>query len=145
MAIKFKPNAAKTDFEITTPGDETQPVGSSLRAALSKSITIENPTGSEDLSMFFTNKSITITEIRAALRGSATPSVTMTIRHGTDRNAVGAEVVTGGSVITSITTGLDITSFNNPTVVADSFVWLETIAQSGTVLELQVTILYKKT
>lgn len=112
---------------------------------LSKSITIENPTSAEDISMFFTNKSITITEIRAVLRGSATPSVTMTIRHGTDRNAAGAEVVTGGSVITSITTGSDITAFNDETIVADSFVWLETTAQSGTVDELQITIFYKKT
>ncbi len=112
---------------------------------LSKSITIENPTSAEDISMFFTNKSITIKEIRAVLRGSATPSVTMTIRHGTDRDAAGAEVVTGGSVITSITTGSDITAFNDETIVADSFVWLETTAQSGTVDELQITIFYKKT
>lgn len=112
---------------------------------LSKSITIESPSSSEDLSMFFTNKSITITEIRAVLRGSATPSVTWTIRHGTDRNAAGAEVVTGGTVTTSTTTGSDVTSFNDATIVADSFVWLETTAQSGTVDELSVTIFYKKT
>ena len=79
------------------------------------------------------------------LIGSSTPSVTWTIRHGTDRSAAGAEVVTGGTATTSTTTGSDVTSFNDDTIVADSFVWLETTAQSGTVTELNVTIVYKKT
>jgi hypothetical protein len=108
----------------------------------SKSITVEDPTSSEDISVFFTNKAITISEIRAVLVGSASPSVTWTIRHGTDRSAAGAEVVTGGTTTTSISTGSDVTVFNDATIVADSFVWLETTAQSGTVDELHITIVY---
>ena len=108
----------------------------------SKSITVESPTATENLSIFFTNKAITITEIRAVLVGSATPSVTWTIRHGTDRSATGTEVVTGGTTTTSTTTGSDVTSFNDPTIVADAFVWLKTTAKSGTVTELQITIVY---
>jgi len=113
-----------------------------LGYTLSKSITVEEPGSDEDLSMFFTNKAITITEIRAVLRGSATPSVTWTLRHGTDRSAAGAEAVTGGTTTTSITTGSDVTSFNDATIVADSFVWIETTAQSGTVDELSITVIY---
>ena len=108
----------------------------------SKSITIEDPTSSEDISAFFTNSAITITEIRAVLVGSSTPSVTWTVRHGTDRSAVGAEAVTGGATTTSTTTGDDVTSFNDATIVADSFVWLETTAKSGTVDELHITVFY---
>lgn len=107
-----------------------------------KSITIESPTSTEDLDIFFTNKAITITEMRAVLVGSDTPSVTWTIRHGTDRSASGAEVVTSGTTTTSTTTGSDVTSFNDATIVADSFVWLETTAQSGTVTTLAITIFY---
>ncbi len=109
---------------------------------LSKSITIEAPGAAEDLSIFFSNLAITITEIRAVLVGSSTPSVTWTVRHGTDRSAAGAEAVTGGTTTTSVTTGSDVTSFNDATVVADSFLFLETTAQSGTVNELHVTIFY---
>ena len=109
---------------------------------LSHSITVENPTATEDLSIFFSNKAITITEIRAVLVGSASPSVTWTIRHGTDRSAAGAQVVTGGTVTTSTTTGSDVTVFNDATIVADSFIWLETTAKSGTVTELHITIVY---
>lgn len=107
-----------------------------------KSITIEDPSDSEDISMFFTNKAITVTEMRAVLVGSSTPSVTWTIRHGTDRSATGAEVVTSGTTTTSVSTGSDVTSFNDATIVADSHVWLETTAQSGTVDELHITIFY---
>lgn len=109
---------------------------------LLKSITIEAPTNAEDISFFFTNKAITITEMRAVLTGSATPSVTWTVRHGTSRDAAGAEVVTSGTVTTSVTTGSDVVTFNDATIVADSFVWIETTAQSGTVLSLAITIYY---
>lgn len=107
----------------------------------SKGITIESPTATEDISFFFTKQAITITEIRAVVRGS-TPSVTWTVRHGTDRNATGAEAVTGGTTTTSQTTGSDVTSFNDATIVADSFVWIETTAQTGTVDELAITLVY---
>ena len=109
---------------------------------LSKTITVEDPGASEDISFFFTNVAITIEEMRAVLVGSSTPSVTWTIRHGTDRSATGAEVVTSGTTTTSTTTGSDVTSFNDATVVADSFVWLETTAQSGTVDEITITVFY---
>ena len=107
----------------------------------SKSITVEDPGAAEDISMFFTEKAITVTEMRAVVRGS-TPSVTWTIRHGTDRSATGAEVVTSGTATTSESTGSDVTSFNDATIVADSFVWLETTAQTGTVDEIHITIVY---
>ena len=75
--------------------------------------------------------------------GSATPSVTWTIRHhATDRSNAGNEVVTGGTTTTSTTSGDDVTSFNDATIPADSFVWLETTAQSGTVDELSVSMIY---
>jgi len=117
-----------------------------VRSSLSKgeqenivSVTIEDPGASEDVTVNFVNRATTITECRAVLVGSSTPSVTWTIRHGTDRSATGAEVVTSGTTTTSTTSGSDVTTFNDATIVADSFVWLETTAQSGTVTELHVT------
>jgi len=111
------------------------------RPVLSKTITIEDPTSSEDISMFFTNLAISVQEMRAVVRGS-TPSVTWTVRHGTDRSGTGAEVVTGGTTTTSQTSGSDVTTFNDATIVADSFVWVETTAQTGTVDELTITVIY---
>lgn len=108
----------------------------------SKAIIVENPSNAEDLSFFFSDVAITITKIRAVLVGSDTPSVTFTLRHHTDRSAVGSEVVIGGTVVTSTTTGVEVTSFNDATVVANSHVWLETTAMSGTVAQLILTVFY---
>lgn len=108
----------------------------------SKSIIIENPISAEDISFFFASKAITITEIRAVLTGSASPSVTWTVRHDTDRSAVGSEVVTGGTVTADTTVGSDVTSFDDATVVADSHLWIETTAKSGTVTSIIITLFY---
>lgn len=109
-----------------------------------KGLSLLSPTSSEDISLFFTEEAITITKMVAVLVGSSTPSVTWTVRHGTDRSAAGSEVVTGGTTTTSITTGSVVTAFNDETIVADSFVWLETTAQSGTVDLLNLTIFFTK-
>lgn len=113
-----------------------------LRAEV-KAITVENPGAAEDLTMFFTDVAITVTQLNAVLaNGSSTPSVTWTIRHASDRSAAGTEVVTGGTTTTSISTGSEVTSFDDATIPAGSWVWLETTAQSGTVPELHVSVRY---
>ena len=108
----------------------------------SYSITVEDPTSSEDITIAFTNRAITITEMRAVLIGSSTPSVTWTIKHhATDRNNAGNAVVTASTTTTSVTTGDDVTAFNDATIPADSYIWLETSAKSGTVTEIHITII----
>jgi len=108
------------------------------------SITVENPGSAEDLSIILADRAITITKIRAVLVGSSTPSVTWTVRHGSDRSAAGTEVVTGGTTTTSTTTGDSVMSFNDATVAADSWIWLESTAKSGTVTLITVTIFYRE-
>jgi len=110
-----------------------------------KSISIPDPTNAEDISLFRCNEGWTITKMVAVLVGSATPSVTWTIRKGSDRSATGTEVVTGGTTTTSTTTGSVVTSFNSGTFATDDFVWLETSNKSGTVDELHVTIFMEPT
>jgi hypothetical protein len=115
-----------------------------LTPIYSKSIDIEDPTSSEDISMFYSDEAMTISKMVCVLVGSSTPSVTWTVRHGTDRSAAGSEVVTGGTTTTSTSTGSVVTSFDDATVVADSFLWIETTAQSGTVDEMKITIFYRQ-
>ena len=131
----------RNQIDLATDVTGVLPLANQARNEI-KSITVEDPTGSEDISMFFTNAAITITEMRAVLVGSSTPSVTWTIRHGSDRSATGAEVVTSGTTTTSTTTGSDVTSFNDATIPADSFVWLETSAQSGTVDSINISLIF---
>ncbi len=111
----------------------------------SKSISIPDPTNAEDITLFRANENWTITKIVAVLIGSSTPSVTWTIRKGSDRSAAGTEVVTSGTTTTSTTTGSVVTSFDSATIATDDFVFLETTAKSGVVDELHVTIFMEPT
>jgi hypothetical protein len=116
-------------------------LGEKVSTRNSKSITVQSPTASEDIGLFFTEVAITVEKMAAVCQGTS-PSVTWTIRHSTDRSATGNEVVTSGTTTTSTTTGSIVTSFNDATIPADSFVWFETTATSGTVDDFNVTIIY---
>jgi hypothetical protein len=105
-------------------------------------ITIESPGSAEDVTIGFTDYAITIVQAIGVLTGSATPSVTYQVRHHTDRNNAGNALFASPQVVTSTTTGDEDTSFSDATIPADSWVWLETTAQSGTVLSLHLTLRY---
>jgi hypothetical protein len=109
--------------------------------AAPKALTILNPTNAEKVVLFFTTESLTFTQIRSTVFGS-TPSVTFSIRYGSDVSAAGIEVVTGGITCTNTTTGLSTTAFDNAVVPADRFVWLTTSATSGTVSQLAVSLIF---
>lgn len=106
----------------------------------SKSFTFPSPTDSEDEGIFFTDRAITVTKIAHYVKGS-TPSVTFTIVHDTTANGAGNEVVTGGTTSTT-ETGATVTSFNDATIPANSWVRVKTTAQSGTVDSLHVTVVF---
>jgi len=107
-----------------------------------KSITIETPTASEDITWWYTDVAITIKKLNSGIMGDTTPSVTWTIRHNSDRSAAGNQVVTGGTTSTNTTTVVSTISFNDATIPAGSFIWVETTAQSGNVTELNVSMEY---
>ena len=109
----------------------------------SKAVTVSAPTNAEKIVLFFTTVALTLSQIRSVLIGSATPSVTFSIRYGTDVSGSGTEVVTSGITVTSTTTGLSTTSFTNGTVPADNFVWLTTSAKSGTVDQFAASLIYQ--
>lgn len=101
-----------------------------------KSITVESPTSSEDVTLFYATKDINITQIAALVIGS-TPSVTWTIRFSSNRADAGTEVVTGGTTTTSSEV---VTAFDDATIPSGSWVWLETTTTSGTVTQLHLTL-----
>ena len=132
-----------TGVQGATGAGSTGPTGATGVQGLAapKALTIINPTSSEDVVLFFTTTSITFSQIRSTVMGTS-PSITFSIRYGTDISAAGTEVVTGGITCTNTTTGVSTTSFNNATVPIDNFVWLITTAASGTVTQLAVSLLF---
>jgi len=108
-----------------------------------KAITVENPTVSEDISFFYTDRALKILKIRPILIGS-TPFVRWTLRYGTDRSAIGTELIAGGTGTTEVTTGIDVIAFTSNLIPANSHVWLETTNKTGTVVSLALTLFYSE-
>ena len=102
-------------------------------------IEVETPSGTERILWFRTYVATTVNEISAVLNGSAAPSVTFTVRYDTDRSAVGTELLTGGRVLTNITTGVDYVP-DVTAIPAGVWVWLQTTSQSGTVLDMIIAM-----
>ena len=104
-----------------------------------KDITIASPTAAEDITSFYTPIAITVTEVRIVQVGT-TPSVTLILKHATDRSAAGTAVTTGAA-FTNTTTGATAT-LSDATIPAASYVWIETTAQSGTVTSTAIHLKY---
>lgn len=110
-----------------------------VSADTTKSISIPSPTSSDIFTLFYTKNSSTLTKIESVLRGSSSPSVSFTIKYGSDRSS-GTPVTSSAMTVTSTTTGLATTSFSSGTIPAGNFVWIEVTAVSGTVDELSVSL-----
>jgi hypothetical protein len=104
-----------------------------------RAFNLESPGSSEDGPDYNTPVALVVASIRVVLGGTASPSVTWTLRFAADRSAAGTEIITGGTTTTSLS-GVEITSFDNPNIPADSWIWLETTAQSGTVDRIAVVL-----
>jgi hypothetical protein len=97
-------------------------------------------TDEEDFTILKVESETELTKMFSVIRGPGTPSVTWTVRHDTDRDEPGTEVVVGGTQTTSITTGDTITVLDNPTIPANSWVWLETTVTGGSPQEIAVEL-----
>jgi hypothetical protein len=102
-----------------------------------KSITIENPTASENMCIFYAPVAMTITEIRGVITGAT--SVSFKVVSGTSRNAVTTEHNSSAVVCSSVTTG-DVATITTAAVAAGSWVAVKTSAIAGAPSELVITL-----
>ena len=125
---------------VDSSGTIIEETASSLKPTLTKSITVENPTDSEDIVVWYTPIAITITEIVGVQVGGT--SVTIDPDHDTSRSAAGSDIFSLPQSVSSITSGNVFTSFSDATIPADSYIRLKTTAVSGTVTQLTVSFQY---
>ena len=104
-----------------------------------RTLTLQEPTATDDITIFRTDVDITVQEVIACSTGT-TPSTTYQLKHSTDRSAAGNNLTTSGTT-TSTTTG-DVATLSDATIPADSWVWIETSAASGTNVYLSIDIRY---
>lgn len=107
----------------------------------SKSITIELPVDGENLTLFYTTSIITVSELASVVSG-VSPSQDWTMRFGPNRDDIGTEIINGGSTTADQDVGLVETTLDNDVIPANSWVWLTTATQSGTVERFHVTMTY---
>lgn len=106
-----------------------------------KSLVVEDPTSSENITFFFTDRAITIAQVNDVVQGT-TPSLTWNIRHATTRNSGSPNDLFSANRTTTSESGAETTTFADATIPAGSWVWLISSAESGTTDEFAVTIHY---
>ncbi len=109
-------------------------------APKSKTMIIESPTRTEDLTFFRIDRAITVNEVYGVVTGGS-PNVTFRLRHSRDRNS-GGTTVTRNTRVTNRSGG-NRASLTNRNIPADSWIWLETTASSGNNVTLTVDIRYQ--
>ena len=105
-----------------------------------RGITVETPRTVDNFTLFFTDVEITIQQINFVLQGST--NVTVFVRFAADRSVAGTSVINAGTVVTSTTTGQEFTSFDNPVIPADSWVWVLFTAVTGNPDEINVSLVF---
>lgn len=128
--------------------------GYPVRDVKSQHVVIQDPSASENITLYYTPNAITITKLEADVSGLASsPSVTWSVRHDTIRAAVGTEVVTGGTTTTDTSSGhtmfgfvgeTEVTSFDSPHIPAGSFLWVTTSAVSGNTSAIAITVYFQE-
>jgi hypothetical protein len=114
------------------------PQGLDGAAGPPKSLTITYPVAGDNLTLFYTQAGITLTQVTAVVRGTSTPSVTYSLKYAANRSAAGI-TATASATVSSTTTAQTATVQNMP-VPANNFLWLEISGISGNPTELSVTV-----
>ena len=118
-------------------GSVGQPV-INLKNGFLRTLSLEFPGAAENAFMFRAPRAMRILNAHAVLVGSATPSVTFSVKSGTDRSSLGTTNTTSQAV-TSTTTGTGLV-VSTPDIAAGAWVCLVSTAQSGTVTELDLNM-----
>ena len=105
----------------------------------SKTFTLQAPTGLDDITIFRTDAAITVHEVISVSTGNS-PSTTYQLKHSTGRSDSGNALTTLGTTINS--GAGDAAVLSDKTIPANSWVWLETTAASGTNVYLSIDIRY---
>lgn len=107
---------------------------------LRESVTIVDPTDADDVTLFFTPVAITITDVRSHITG--TTNVVFNIQHASTRTGTGLNVFTSDITLTSTSGQSNNTGFNDATIPANSWVWVNIASVSGTPSMFHASLMY---
>ena len=113
--------------------------GATTDQTLSRGLTLEEPVNGDNITIFRTDVAITVQEVIAVSTGT-TPNTTYSISYSTDRSAAGTTLV--ASTTTSGTVNGNVATITNVNIPANSFIWFECSASSGTSVYLSLDVRY---
>ncbi len=109
------------------------PIGPSAQNL--KSLYIISPNSAEDLVLFFTDEALTISKVLIAATGGG--SIDWNLILSSTRSAVGTNVFT----LDKTTSGAEtITTFDDATIDANSYIRFEIVGKTGTVSDVHLTL-----
>jgi hypothetical protein len=107
---------------------------------LSRSITIPDPEAADDATMFFTPVAITVSDVRSHIEGAT--NVVFNISHASTRTGTALDVFSSDITLTSTAGQSNNSGFNDATIPANSWVWLDIVSVSGTPTLFHATVIY---
>ncbi len=112
-----------------------------LSPDLIKPVSIWSPTASDKITLYKTDKAITIKKLFDVVVGTGSPSVTWQIKYATTRDSATPTNLFSVARTTTSTAGASTTTFASASIPAGSYIWLELSAVSGTVDEFNISFL----
>ena len=106
----------------------------------SKSISLYSPTEFDNITMFYTEESISLNKVVTVLRGGVSASVRYNIRYDQNRSLSGTAITNDDIISDNTETGDILVAFDNSTIPANSFVWLEVLEVTNVVDEFGINL-----
>jgi hypothetical protein len=139
VTLPFKSFVEGDDIEIVSSADELRINYTGAFPVSTKAMVLERPIASDNISIFFTEVAITITQINDVIVGAT--SVAWNISHAPTRNGSPNDIFAVDRITNSII-GSETTIFDDATIPAGSWVWYEASAIDGIPDALSITIEY---
>ena len=111
-----------------------------LASSLGKGITVPDPTADPVVGLWRTPVDITISSVESYIIG--TTNVVFNINHASTADGTAINVFTSDITLTSVTGQTNNSGFNDNTIPAGSWIWLEIVSISATPTHFHVTINY---
>jgi hypothetical protein len=111
-------------------------------APYSKSVTIEYPSTNDSITLFKTYNPVRVLRLDTIIRGFGLASGLFAIRSDPNRAVAGTELSNSYFSATGITFGDTYTSFSNPIISGNNWVWLDVLATGATLSGMTATIHY---
>lgn len=111
-------------------------------------LTLPYPQVGDKLPLLFTASALEVAEVRALLIGTS-PVATFSLRSSSDFSASGTELLVGGFSASHLegaaSSGRSWSTANlqNPVVPAGSWLWIQVLSTTGTVLNLHVSLRFR--